>query len=47
VHIDGSGTHYIDLDVLEIVHNFKETAALKNIQLELTKIPAFTGTSAH
>jgi MFS superfamily sulfate permease-like transporter len=47
VHIDGSGTHYIDLDVLEIIHNFKEIAALKNIQLELTQIPVFTGTTAH
>jgi MFS superfamily sulfate permease-like transporter len=47
VHIDGSGTHYIDLDVLEIVHNFKEMASLKNIQLELTKIPDFPGTAAH
>ena len=47
VHIDGSGTHYIDFDVLEVIHNFKETATRKNIRLELTQIPSFTGTAAH
>jgi MFS superfamily sulfate permease-like transporter len=47
IHIDGSATNYIDLDVLEIIHNFKEMAKLKNIQLELTNIPAFTGVSGH
>lgn len=47
VHIDGSASHYIDLDVLEIIHNFKETAALKNIQVQLTKIPDFMGVSGH
>jgi len=47
VHIDGSGTHYIDLDVLEVIHNFKETASRKNIRLELTQIPSLTGNTAH
>ena len=47
VHIDGSASHYIDLDVLEIIHNFKETAVLKNIQVQLTKIPDFMGVSGH
>jgi len=47
VHIDGSGSHYIDLDVLEVIHNFKETASRKNIRLELTQIPSLTGTSTH
>ncbi len=47
VHIDGSASHYIDLDVVEIIHNFKETAVLKNIQVQLTKIPDFMGVSGH
>jgi len=47
VHIDGSGTHYIDFDVLEVIHNFKETAARKNIRLELTQIPSLTGNAAN
>jgi MFS superfamily sulfate permease-like transporter len=47
VHIDGSASHYIDLDVLEIIHNFKETAASKNIKVQLTKIPDFMGVSGH
>ena len=41
VHIDGTNSHYIDLDVLEIIHNFKKTAGSKNIVLMLTKIPDF------
>ncbi len=47
VLIDGSKSHSIDLDVLEIIHNFKESAQLKNIKLELRNIPAFIGVSGH
>jgi MFS superfamily sulfate permease-like transporter len=47
VKIDGSGSHFIDIDVLEILHDFKQSAILKNIQVELVKIPAFQGISAH
>lgn len=47
VVIDGSKSHFIDIDVLEIIHDFKNTAELKEIKLELKKIPAFTGTSGH
>ena len=31
----------------EIIHDFKETASLKNIKLELIEIPAFIGTAGH
>lgn len=47
VIIDGSKSHYIDIDVLEIIHDFKNTAELKNIKLELKSIPAFNGISGH
>jgi len=47
VLIDGSKSHSIDLDVLEIIHDFKNTAELKNIQLELKNIPEFKGMSGH
>lgn len=43
VLIDGHKSHYIDLDVLEIIHNYKATAKLRNIDLELKDIPEFTG----
>jgi MFS superfamily sulfate permease-like transporter len=47
VVIDGSKSHYIDMDVIEIIHDFKRTAELKNIKLELKGIPAFNGVSGH
>lgn len=47
VVIDGSKSHNIDLDVLEIIHDFKNTAELKNIKLELKAIPEFTGLAGH
>jgi len=47
VIIDGSKSQNIDLDVLEIIHNFKDTAQLKNIKLELKNIHDFKGTSGH
>lgn len=45
VVIDGSKSHFIDIDVLEIIHDFKNAAELRKIKLELKNIPAFTGTS--
>ena len=39
VHIDGSNSHFIDLDVIEIIHDFKQTCELRNIQLKLTNVP--------
>ena len=39
VEIDGTRAQYIDYDVLEIIHNFGETAKLKNITLKLVGIP--------
>lgn len=47
VVIDGSKSHYIDLDVLEIIHDFKNTAELRKIKLELKSIPAFNAMSGH
>ncbi|MEO5642483.1 MAG: SulP family inorganic anion transporter [Bacteroidia bacterium] len=48
VIIDGSKSHNIDPDVLEIIYNFKETAeARKNTKVELTSIPEFKGMMAH
>ncbi len=47
VKIDGTGTHYIDLDIIEIIHDFNKTASLKNIKVELVNIPSFLGVSGH
>ncbi len=47
VVIDGSKSQNIDMDVLEIIHDFKNTAELKNITLELKDIPEFIGMSGH
>jgi MFS superfamily sulfate permease-like transporter len=47
VVIDGSKSHSIDADVLEIIHDFKSTAELKKIKLELRNIPEFNGVSGH
>lgn len=45
--IDGSQSHYIDIDVLEIIHDFSKTAHLKNISLSLVEIPDFKGVGHH
>jgi MFS superfamily sulfate permease-like transporter len=47
VVIDGTNAHYIDLDVLEIIYNFKETAVDKNMEIELINIPKFHGSFGH
>lgn len=47
VVIDGSKSHNIDMDVLEIIHDFKSAATLKKIRLELKNIPDFNGSSGH
>lgn len=39
VEVDGSDSVYIDLDILEIFHDFKSKAHQKNIRLILTNIP--------
>ena len=39
VEIDGTRASYIDYDVLEIIHNFTETARLRNVTLRLVGIP--------
>ena len=47
VVIDGSHSHNIDMDVVEIIHDFKRTAEYKNIKLELRDIPSYNGVSGH
>lgn len=47
VLIDGSKSHNIDIDVLEIFNNFKTNAELKNIKLEFKNVPDFLGVSGH
>ncbi|MCG8348805.1 MAG: hypothetical protein MI924_13625 [Chloroflexales bacterium] len=38
VEIDGTWTHMIDRDVLDMIYSFKETAKESNIRIELTGI---------
>ena len=47
VVIDGTKSHFIDVDVLEIIHDFKATAEHRKINLELKNIPAFNGMAGH
>lgn len=47
VIIDGTRSHTIDPDVVEMIHDFRHTAELKKINLELRGIPAFNGVAAH
>jgi MFS superfamily sulfate permease-like transporter len=47
VIVDGSKSHSIDMDVLEIIHDFKQTSEYKNIKLELKNIPEYKGVANH
>jgi hypothetical protein len=47
VIIDASQSRYIDLDVIEIIHNFKATSILKNIDLQLVNLPERAKMSGH
>jgi MFS superfamily sulfate permease-like transporter len=47
VTIDASKSHFIDLDVLEIIYNFEIAAKLKNIQVNLVQVPARASVSGH
>jgi MFS superfamily sulfate permease-like transporter len=47
VIIDGSLSEHIDYDVLEIIHNFKQTAHSRNINLELINIRDVPSLDAH
>ncbi|MFZ2907233.1 MAG: SulP family inorganic anion transporter [Cyclobacteriaceae bacterium] len=47
VVIDGTKSHNIDMDVVEVINDFKSTAELKKINLELKNIPTFNGVAAH
>ena len=39
VEIDGTGSVYIDHDILEIFHDYKSKAKLRHIELTLIQIP--------
>ena len=47
VEIDGSKTSRFDYDVLESLHEFTETAKLRNIDYRLVNVPAATLTPTH
>jgi MFS superfamily sulfate permease-like transporter len=47
VTIDASNSHFIDLDVLEIIYDFKIASVLKNIQVELINVPERIKISGH
>lgn len=47
VKLDGTDSHYIDIDVLEIIHDFKTTCSVRNIEVELVNIPEFKGVAGH
>ena len=45
--VDGSRSRYIDRDVIELLHEFRERALLKNVTLRLVGIPALTVATSH
>lgn len=47
VIIDGSNSVDIDIDVLEIIHDFRTNAMYRNIKLELRNVPEFRGVAGH
>jgi MFS superfamily sulfate permease-like transporter len=47
VTIDASQSHYIDLDVLEIIYDFELAAKLKNIEVTLIQMPTRVSVSGH
>ena len=47
VIIEGKDAHFIDLDVLEILYDFKENAIQKNIQVRFENIPQRAKVTGH
>jgi MFS superfamily sulfate permease-like transporter len=47
VTIDASQSHYIDLDVIEMIYDFEIAAKLKNINVTLINMPARAIVSGH
>jgi len=47
VTIDASQSHYLDLDVIEIIYDFETAAKLKNIEVILVNMPARVAVSGH
>lgn len=44
VEIDGTGSKFIDRDVLEIIHDFKIEAKIRNVEVLTTELPDFVPT---
>ena len=47
VIIEGKDAHFIDLDVLEILYDFKENSMQKNINVQFKNIPLRVKLSGH
>lgn len=47
VQIDASQSHFVDMDVLEILHDYKSQAASKNITVEFIQVPDRIKVSGH
>ncbi len=47
IEINAEKSHYIDLDVLEIIYDFKENAVHRNIQVSLVSVPERQKISGH
>jgi MFS superfamily sulfate permease-like transporter len=47
VEINGEKSHYIDIDVLDIIHNFQENAKFRNIEVSLIKMPSRPSVIGH
>ena len=47
IEIDGTNTARFDYDVLEQLHEFTETARLRNIDYRLVNVPAAPTTPTH
>ncbi|MEO7361055.1 MAG: SulP family inorganic anion transporter [Gemmatimonadaceae bacterium] len=47
VEIDGRGARHIDYDILELITNFRATAALRNIDFRLVGLPLVVPVPAH
>lgn len=47
IELDGRGSRRIDPDVLEVIHNFRETARFRDIDLRLVGIPLTAATGEY
>jgi MFS superfamily sulfate permease-like transporter len=47
IEINATKSHYIDLDVIEIIYDFKENAQFRNISVNLVNMPKRVAVSGH